>query len=326
MENQPKGKLRIYAAGGFGLNIASRFSEPNSDAPGYCTVEPAYIDSSRSNLSREGITEERLYLLPDVDGAGSIRTEVREDIIRNVPHILQKFKPLDFNLVVFSAGGGSGSVAGPYITRDLLARGLPTAVIVVGADESITSAKNTLATLKSLEGIAEKQNLPVVMYYRQNGAGIKRSEIDTDCHYVVAALSMLCSKQNAELDSKDIQNWVQFSKYSSARPRLARLMVSSTNASVDALEDPISIATLTANPDDEMFTTVPEYHCAGFPIHANLIRDALPRHLTITYEGIPDFYKKLSKRIDELALQNRGRVNHESLVSAEEVDDDGMVF
>lgn len=321
-----QGKIMLYATGGFGVNICSHFFQHDvpATAPGYSHLEAAFIDTSRSNLNRAGISEENTFVLEGVDGSGKIRTENHQAISKNVRNVLQNFKPLDMNIVVFSGAGGSGSVFGPLIVSELLARGLPTVVIMVGADESTISAYNTVKTIKTLEVMAKKNELPVVMYYRQNSPEIKRSDIDADCHYVIASLSMLCSRQNEELDSKDIANWVQFNRATEAPARLARLMICN-NEDADLVIDPISIASLLPDPDAKSFTTVPEYHCAGYPREPKL-HDVLPRHLVTTFDGIPKIAQRLNDRIEELETQRRARVHHDDLIGDAEVSEDGMVL
>ncbi len=322
METQ--GKIRLFACGGFGTNIGAFFDQQDLQTPGYSQLLPAYIDTSRSNLNKAGISQENTFILDDVDGSGKVRTENHGDIAKNVRNVLQKFPPMDFNIVLFSGAGGSGSVFGPLILAELLSRGLPVVAIVVGADESTISANNTLKTLKSLEGIAQKQQLPVVMYYRQNEAVTKRSDIDADCQMVIAYLSLLNSKQNDELDSKDIQNWVQFTKTTSAGPRLARLLVTD-NLGADEVADPIAIASLLGSPDDPSYKTVPEYSTVGYPMNLKA-KDLLPKHLVITFDGIPAISKRLNGRIEELETQRSARVNHSALVADGEADSSGMVL
>ncbi len=321
-----QGKIRLFACGGFGINIGSFFDKQDLNTPGYSQIHPAYIDTSRSNLNKAGLSQENTFILEDRDGSGSKRTENYGDISKNVRNLLQKFSPLDFNIVAFSAGGGSGSVFGPLIVSELLSRKLPVIAIVVGGDESTIRAHNTLKTLKSLEGIAQKTQLPVVMYYRQNDATARRSDIDADCHAVIACLSLLNSKQNDELDSKDIQNWVQFTETTSAGPRLARLMVVD-NLGADEVADPIAIASLLGSPDDPSYKTVPEYSTVGYPMHlSKAAADVLPKHMVITFDGIPAISKRLNSRIEELESQRGARVNHGALLGEDEADGSGMVL
>lgn len=317
-----RGRVRLYACGGFGVNIGSYFDGFKGEIePGYASVETAYIDTSRSNFNKAGLSADQIFVLEGADGSGAIRSENHPEIQKNIPNILQQFKPLDFNVVVFSGAGGSGSVFGPLILSELLSRGLPAIAIVVGADDSAKAAENTLKTLQSLESIAQKRELPVAMYYRQNDNGDnKRSSIDKDSQYVISMISILCSRHNDELDSKDIQNWVQFTKATSADARLARLMICDKD-NVSSIADPIAIASLLASPDDAGREIVPEYSCTGYP-EAKAVHTLLPLHLVLTFEGIPAIAKRLTTRISELETQRKARVRHDSLLGNVQTDGD----
>lgn len=325
MQQPPQGQLRLYGCGGFGINIVSHFdAAAGKTEPGYSTPHPVFIDTSRSNLST-GLNQEHVFILENVDGSGKVRRENHEEITRTVKHIVNTHKPLDFNVVVFSASGGSGSVIGPLILAELLSRKLPVVCIVVGSDESAITAQNTMNTLKSLEAIAEKNQLPVVMYYEHNDREVKRSEVDVACRYAIGTISILVSRQNAELDSKDISNWVQFSRTTSVKPRLAVFDVYTKNAEADEAREPVAIVSLYTSPDEPVLNVVPEYHAAGYPrvIPKNFER----AHFVITVEPVQVISKKLLTTIGDLDTARRSRVNHTSLVSdADNVTDDGMVL
>ena len=322
---QQQGNIRLYGCGGFGINIVKTF-EPAAGTIelGHATPHPAYIDTSRSNLD-PALNPEHVFVLEDVDGSGKVRRENHEVLGKNVKNILQQHKPQDFNVVVFSASGGSGSVIGPLLVSELLARGLPTVCIVVGSDEAAITAQNTLNTLKSLEAIAAKAEVPVVVYYDQNSRDTKRSEVDASCRHVIGALSVLTSKRNAELDSRDITNWVQFQRSTTAKPRLALFNVYRGNERAEQANQPISIASLYPDPDTTPIGITPEYHCAGYP--RDEIKGFDTVHFVITLEGIPGIARTMQSRITELDQQRKARVDHESLVSDnDEVTATGLVL
>jgi len=213
-------------------------------------------------------------------------------------------------------------VFGPLIVSELLQQGHAVISVVIGSDDSDISANNTIKTIKSLDAIAAKTGLPTVTYYEQNSAERKRSEIDANCHFVIAALCILCSKQNAELDSQDVINWVQYNKATQAPPRFARLTIHKTE-SVDKVSSPISIASIMPDPDTPSYNVVPDYHCVGYPM-ASVNTD--PRHLVISFDGIPQIYKALEKKVEELEVQKKARVTHDRLADDREVGDDGLVL
>lgn len=322
----PVGNLRIYACGGMGVNVASFFeSTQGAREPGYSNTHPCYIDTSRSNLKPD-LNADNVYLLEGVDGSGKIRRENHEQIFKSVKNVLQKHAPMDFNVVVFSASGGSGSVFAPLVIGELLERGATVVAVVVGSDESGIAATNTLNTLKSLEAIAQRTELPVVMFYEQNEKDIKRSEIDDACHATIASLSVLASRQNAELDSTDIRNWVQFNRPTSEKPRLALLNVYRSNEDAAAnAKHPITIASLYEDTDAPQLDLAAEYTCVGYP--REHVKSLGSTHFVISVDDVPAIAKRMQQRITELDRQRQSRVEFGSIVSKDdEIAAGGLVL
>ncbi len=319
------GTLRMYCCGGFGINIGNTFMPAAGNIePGFAQVFPAFIDTSRSNL-RSNVNPEDVFLLEDVDGSGKVRKENHQQISRTVKSIVQKHEPKDFNVVIFSASGGSGSVIGPLIMRELLERGATVVGVVVGSDESIITARNTLNTLKSLEAIAERAGAPVVIFYEQNERDIKRSEIDARCRHVIGCLSILASRQNAEMDTRDIANWAYFNRSTSVGPRLALFDVYNSNDAANQAIDPVAIASLYESPDDEHLTVEPEYATVGYI--RGPVENFQTTHFVITLGGVPVIYKRMEKKISEQEQQRASRVVHDRIVRADDqVTDDGLVL
>lgn len=321
----PQGNLRIYGCGGAGINIATRY-EKSADNPeaGFATGHPVYLDTSRSNVTDQ-LDESRFMILEGLDGSGKVRRENHEAISKSVKSILQQHKPLDFNVVIFSASGGSGSVFGPLVVSELLSRNLPVIAIVIGSSESAITAQNSLNTIKSLEAIAERNKLPVVMYYDHNSPSVKRSEVDRNIATVIGLVSALVSRQNRELDTMDLLNWLHFSKHSSVRARLAVLTTHLNNEEVADAKNPIAIASLYNNPDIDPIEIRPDYHCAGYRIHPSEHFEAV--HFAISVDKVQDVAKELQATVDELDNQRRSRVDHNSLVNnSDDVTDSGLVL
>lgn len=320
-----KGVVRIYGCGGFGINTAHRFNKLKAE-PGQADVKVAYIDTSRSNLqSKTEIDPSDCYILPDVDGSGKIRRDNHEAIGRVVKNVLQDHQPADFNIVVFSGSGGSGSVIGPLILAELLARDLTAVAIVVGSTESNITSLNTLNTLKSLDSISHRCKLPVVMHYSQNTADTKRSDTDHAIWRAITMLTILNSRENAELDTRDVQNFVQYTRSTSVPAGLAMLEVFENNAAVDAIKTPITIASLYKNPDEPPIKALPEYSTVGYPQHALQNFEVL--HFVIDHAEIGLIAKSIQESIDALERQRQSRIASVSLVTAkDQTSDDGLVF
>ncbi len=322
----PQGTLRIYGAGGAGINIVGSW---NADAgtipgPGTAQIELAYIDTSRSNLP-VGVDPKLVFVLEGVDGSGKVRAENHVEIGRNIRNVIQQHEAGDLNVVVFSASGGSGSVFGPLVIGELIERGQPVVGIVIGSEESNITAKNTLNTLKSLQAIAEKKGVPVVISYLHNERNGKRSNNDTRARYLISTLAMLASRRNHALDTKDLIHFFNFSKVTTVGTQLALLHVYNNPDDVDAASNPIAIASLMREPDQVGYTITPEYETTGYPLEAIETFDQL--HFVITIDGLQAIIKNLTGRIDEVTKLSAARVKHDSIVtSSDNVTDDGLVL
>lgn len=312
---QQKGKLRVYGCGGMGINVASYFQDAG-DEPNCAQVLPAYLDTSRSNL-REDFAEDQVFVLDNVDGSGKVRKENHEEIANVVPQILLNIEPTEFNVVVFSASGGTGSVIGPLVMSELLKRGHTAVAVVVGSAESVITATNTLNTLKTLEAISKRNQLPVVMNYDHNDQDRSRVEVDKSLHLVVSTLAVLASKKNREMDSKDIANWVQFNKTTTVEPQIAHLEVYNDADWVKDVKDPISVASIYESDDMSVPEAVPEYHAAGYLPSPGGHFDQI--HFVISIEGIPSIVNNTQEKLDKYTMQRDSRTKQASLLGDQDV-------
>lgn len=320
-----QGTIRLYGAGGAGTNlIGSWHPMDGAAAAGTALCQIAYADTSRSNLPAD-IDDEKIFLLDDKDGSGGVRSENHIDIGRNVPGLIQKYPPGDLNVVCFSGSGGSGSVFGPLIIRELIKLKKPVVAIVVGSEESAIRRKNTLNTLKSLDNIARSTGVPVVIFYAHNAPDVPRSHVDIQCRYVLATLAVLASKRNRELDSADLANWLEYTKVTSVDAQLALLHVYDQASEVDAASQPVSVASLLKNADEKSFSVMPEYSTVGFPRED--IPDFKQLHFVITVDGVRVIDKMLNERLIEAEKQAAARVRHDTIVKdTDRVTDDGLVL
>lgn len=259
------GSAVIYGCGGGGINLAKRYDNVPF-ALGIADVKTAYIDTSASNL--EGISDvSTVYTIEGCDGSGKKRDENAEVIVKSMPRILKDLPPGQFNIVVFTASGGSGSVIGPVLVAELIARGLPVVCIVLGSEESAITAYNTFYTLKGLDNTARTTGTPVVMAYFNKTADIKRSAVDKEAHYVISALTYLVSRQNKELDTRDVIHLFNYSdvKAVTVTPQLTLLKVYDDREKVD-LESPeaFSLGCLLKSEDEAQPKLFAQYSCAGY--------------------------------------------------------------
>lgn len=112
------GKINVIACGGAGINIADKvISMVGELGEGFAEVAVSYCDTSRANIDK--ITPKgkfwhvttKSHSKDAIDGAGSERQKLSNDIIANVTEYLDSNKILkhitgEYYFVVFSASGG----------------------------------------------------------------------------------------------------------------------------------------------------------------------------------------------------------------------------
>jgi len=283
-------KTRVYAAGGCGINLGSQLQYP--------TAEVCFIDTSGSNLS-DRVDESAVHTIKGIDGSGKNRRENYEPIIGEVDTVVDRFQPGDFNLVLFSASGGSGSVIGPLLLKNLLERAIPVVAVVVGADDSAIAVTNTINTLKSLESVSAVTGQPVVMAYHENTTGVTRQMIDDEVLFALEALCELTNQNNRELDTTDLTNWVQYQKVApSIQPQLSSLAVFDSRQEAAKQVEPIAVASLYNDPSKDTAFGNPLYATVGYPRDGMDIASQM--HYVINTADVEDVFSHLTERQGEL--------------------------
>jgi hypothetical protein len=330
---QPRGKVRLFACGGAGLNIGSSLENkaPQADVA-YAQLDITYVDTSKSNLLGRAVNQANVYLVgesdagEEKDGAGKDRATHYEDIKDCAPSIIQKYPAGDLAIVVSSASGGSGAMIAAELVKNLLLANKPVIAVMIGTTTSVTELKNTIKAFKTYEGVSKAQNKPITMAYYQNTAETPRHVVNDEVRRMIASIMMLYSRQNAELDAQDLNNWLNFDKKTSFEPQLAALQVLD-HGSRDKVEgDVISIATLSVAGKDSTLGVIPEYHCEGFvTAPVKQVAAVLPRHYYITSNFFTRTHRALLKLIDDIEAQQSARTKRSSILSKDDrVDDSGV--
>lgn len=312
-----KATARIYACGGAGVNIGKLLLEFNrAEEPGAATIDVAFIDTSSSNIDNN-INPESMYIFENIDGSGSIRSENYKAISENTLKILKKFEPKDINIVVSSTGGGSGSVIAPSIVSQLLEDDQQVVVIQIGDSDSKIRINNSIRCIKSYEAISQKRGKPVVISYFENSTTNTRSSVDNSVRNVIIALSVVFSRQNSELDSRDLYNFLNFHKVTSNTPQIAELSVLSQTTLKDFEESAVTVATVAENESQANLEITPEYRCVGYlPASVNKeIASSLPIHLVVTIGGFYDQIKAMEERVVQIEKDQKARRPQARIIS-----------
>lgn len=331
-----RGRVRLYACGGGGINMGHKIDHiSQTSLESFATLDVVYLDTSKSNLHSD-ISAESVYLIKnpqdqEKDGSGQERATNYEDISAQTRGILQQFKPADLNIILSTAGGGSGSVIGPSLVSELLDKDCPTIVICIGDDSTRKFAKNSLNTLKSYEKISAIRNKPVSMLFVKNGPEMSRSEVDVRVQHLVTSLCLLFSRRNRELDNRDLYNWLNYQIPTSYRPGLTALtLVSDLNPqNLTKLGNLISIATLATTESDTALPIRPEVQFVGFmdEASAKVLEVTAPIHFVISDGLIGQAAAGFDKVLKEVDEQSAARITNRSIVSsADQATSSGLVL
>ena len=323
-----KGKAVIYACGGTGTNIGKKLEQfRNVSETGMADLNIVYIDTSKSNLS-ETVPKEHCYLFDGLDGSGGIRKDNHKAISDNTRKIIQAFPPQDINIVISSGGGGSGSVIAPSIVSELISKDIPVVTIIIGSTDTRTFVTNTLNTLKSYENVSNKRNRPVIAAYFQNSRETPRHKVDEAVIAVILSITTVFSRENAELDTRDLFNFLYYDRPTSFKPQLAHLSVTVGNVPSDISDNVITIATVAVEGADTSLDFTPEYQCIGY-LPANAPSDVLknsPIHLIIHNDVFSDVSRDLETRKETLLVAEQARVPTKSILSDDDIaTDDGLI-
>lgn len=323
LSTRPVGTVRVFACGGGGINLGKEYLQDGHSAD-VANFQIAFIDTSDSNLDDRLV--DNCWLFKDLDGSGKIRNSNDQVIAKAIPDILRKFAPGDLNIVIFTASGGTGSVAGPLILKQLLEDGHSAVGIVTGSYESIKTAENTIGTMKTLDAIARATNKPVIIQFGMNEVNVPRSAVDREARIMIESLAVLCSRRNHGLDTADIASFLHFNKSTEIGACLARIHVSATIDEFESLvKDPIAVAYLKREQDDPQPTVFAPYSCDGFM--PGVIQASTSLFFGVENRSFGDVVKKLDGLKKEMEMQRTTRAEAVSfLVGNETTSGTGLVF
>ncbi len=327
-------KLNVYACGGAGTNVASQLLKyQGKKEHGFCEFDMCFIDTSASNFTSE-IPKDQTYLVDGLDGSGKKRDSNYVAIAERAKEIMQKFKPADINIVIHSASGGSGSVIGPILAGELSKKS-PTVIIIIGSSDSRIETDNTIKTLRSYEVISRKKEYPIAAMYYENSKEIPRSMVDSYVKIDISLLSMLYSGDNSEMDTADLDNFINYNKVTTYSPALCNLGFFTKEITLGKDQYVASVATLGDTADDVSLNIPVEYQAVGY-VRSSVAKESLklegesklPLHVAM----IIGFFNPIVERLEEKLKvfdEHRSAVIQKQIVNQSHEDkatDEGLLF
>ena len=326
IEQNPR--VKLYACGGAACNIG-KLTEGfrHSNVSGFSSLDIVYIDTSDSDF--DGLPEEHIYKIKEKDGSGGLRKHNAQAIAKYVQEILQTHKPLNLNIVLSSASGGSGSVTSPTITNELLKKGENVIVILVGAVDTRLYINNTLNTLKSYENISRTNQKSLVLKYLQNPSSSKHKEVDEEVKFTISALCMLFSGQNKSLDSQDLRHWINFDKVTTFDSQMVSLETVKSLDMLKAQGNIVSVASIAPKDGNTDLEQKVEVQFIGYvpdemPEES---KQSLPIHFVTTDGLIDELHSRLTEDLAELNNVSQARVKRDSIITEDdEPTENGIIL
>ncbi len=316
-------QTRIFACGGCGL---SRGADIEQYIPRDGSADVVYIDTSDANKGKHH-TDDNSYFIPLLRGSGSNRKKNAGVIAKAVKEgdILSLFEPADFNIIVYSAAGGSGSVIGPVLVGELLKQRKTVVSVVVGETDSDNHLNNTIGTLKTLESQAILAEKPAIIDYHENKPGITIQDVDDDIREALVALVELSSQKNEYLDVEDLTNFVQYTNViQNQLPQLTSMFIVDDRKTAGSIPEPIAIASLYSNVNDHQAFGNASYRTFGVVPEDSQTEQL---HFVLNTIGINEILKGLEDKEEQSKKASASRTERRNLISSDDdIDDSGIVF
>jgi hypothetical protein len=297
-----RGNIKLFACGGAGINIGATFENYRDMVePGMAGIETVYFDSSRSNL-KPNMPMEKVYLLPEVDGSGKERKQNMPLIMKSAKEMLQKHRPGYANIVICSASGGTGGVLAGALIKELLDQDQLVIAVTVGVADSGTEIKNTLDTLKTFEGIVKTTGKPIAVAYFENNKETPPTKVDEKIMELVVATSVLFSRQNEGLDTRDMYNFLNFDRMTPYTAHAVGLETFAGKLDPEDHKDTITVASAVTNKDQRGIDFLIPYTCYGvLPADISTeISEQAPIHLVTKAFAFNETAKRLRGYLTEM--------------------------
>lgn len=325
---------RIYACGGGAISITADLTD-YVNVKGFSDTKVSRLDTSNKNMT-PNMPESSKFVLPGSgkgkeEGSGKQRDHNYKPVVAAMPAILAQQQPEDYNIVIFTASGGSGSVIGPVLIGELLKQKLPVIALVIGTIGDETQAQNSVNTLKSLAGIQQSTKLPVVFSYFEVNQHNSQADVDQQVRSLLPSLLNLLDSENTIIDNKDIinlLNWTTVRKEIPAQLVSLEVFVGTDDLTTISGAAPITMASIYPDAEREYLPVTPSYSTDG-------VRAELPRenpyfgktlHYVIHAKPVKPAFDSLEQALQRIRDGIRAQNMVESVLDGDDnVDNNGMV-
>ena len=328
-------KVKVYACGGCGSNIAKELWRPMGDTdPGFAEVSVVFIDTSRSNLLKlpEEMQDSFFHIRGGLsntakDGSGMVRDTNYQPIKAAIPEILHDHEPGTVNIVIHSTSGGSGAVIAGVLVSELLSMNQNVVVLMVGSVGCEKEIHNTIQTVKSYQSIATTRKMPVIAKYVENGVS-SMEENDAAIKVSVLMLAALFSGTNHGIDTQDLSSFLNYTRVCKHQPALASLEINIGTELKESKGQAIpTVISLTQEGENHHPGVIPSHHCFGIASQeaTEALKVTWPLHFSTNIGSFTE--RLLSLEALNIELQERARTNPvQHIVVDASGGDDGLIL
>lgn len=242
--------LKVYACGGAGVNIGKNILPASANV--------IFVDTSKSNL--KDVKNDNIFLLEEMDGAGKERAFTYENFKDIAGNVLIKHNPSDeLNIVITSLSGGSGSVIGPMLARELATMNKNVITIAFISTSSAKEIDNSIKTLMTFKSLAAKSKKAMALMVLDNRIG--RSQVDKKIIQTVNLFSLIIDKSRTEeFDMADLKNFINFDKVTQNAPCASVIDIAEKKDKQDRKgEHTVATIHVTSNKESDIDEYNPEY-------------------------------------------------------------------
>ncbi len=320
---------RIYACGGGAISITADLTD-YVNVKGFSDTKVSRLDTSNKNMT-PNMPESSKFVLTGADGSGKQRDHNYKPVVASMDKILAEHPAEDYNIVIFTAGGGSGSVIGPVLVGELLKRKAPVIALVIGSIGDETQAQNSVNTLKSLAGIQQANKVPVVFSYFEVNQHNSQADVDQQVRSLLPSLLNLLDSDNTIIDNKDIinlLNWTNVRKEIPAQLVALEVFIGAEDLATITGAAPVTMASIYPDAEREYLPVTPSYSTDG-------IRSELPRenpyygktlHYVVHAKPVKPAFDSLESALRRIRDAQRSQHTIESVLGTDDsVDNNGMV-
>lgn len=216
--------LTFYGCGGFGINLIRLIKTSNIDNKASFDVQFRNIDTSKSNIMSNDDAD-----IIEGNGSGQIRKSNLEAINTYVSSkAFATVQPADINVVMFSLSGGTGSVIGPLLIKELERRNKAVVAITVADLSSQLYTDNTYKTIASLESICSSTQMYLPTMVFDNAAS--RATVDNNVVHKANLMIRYLTMDTIEMDKSDKINFFKPDVAVGAAPGIKTLYISKVGA------------------------------------------------------------------------------------------------